>query len=212
MFRLFASQSKGALRAAAKGQQVRNLSIHEYMSANLLSEAGIKVPKGAVATTPAEAFEAAKKLGTSDLVIKAQVLAGGRGKGHFDSGLKGGVKTIYSPEEARDLASKMLGHKIFTKQTGAHGKECGKVFIVERKYVRREYYFAVLMDRATQGPVIVASAQGGVDIEAVAAEDPEAIIKHPVDIKKGLSLEEAQTLADKLGFVGSARAEAADTF
>ncbi|KAJ2867542.1 beta' subunit, partial [Coemansia asiatica] len=95
MFRLFATSSKNALRSSAKPQQVRNLSIHEYMSANLLSEAGIKVPKGSVASSPAEAYEAAKKLGTSDLVIKAQVLAGGRGKGHFDSGLKGGVKTIY---------------------------------------------------------------------------------------------------------------------
>ncbi|KAJ2380464.1 succinate--CoA ligase beta chain, partial [Coemansia sp. RSA 2611] len=212
MFRLFASSSKGALRTAAKNQQVRNLSIHEYMSANLLSEAGIKVPKGHVATTPEEAYQAAKDLGASDLVIKAQVLAGGRGKGHFDSGLKGGVKVIYSPEEARDLASKMINHRLFTKQTGVHGKECNKVFIVERKYVRREYYFAILMDRATRGPVLVASAQGGVDIETVAAEDPEAIIKLPVDINKGLSLESAQTLASQLGFVGNAREEAADTF
>ncbi|KAJ2583871.1 succinate--CoA ligase beta chain [Coemansia sp. RSA 1836] len=212
MFRLFASSSKGALRAAAKNQQVRNLSIHEYMSANLLSEAGIKVPRGHVASTPEEAFQAAKDIGASDLVIKAQVLAGGRGKGHFDSGLKGGVKVIYSPEEARELASKMLNHKLFTKQTGAHGKECNKVFIVERKYVRREYYFAILMDRATKGPVLVASAQGGVDIETVAAEDPEAIIKLPVDINEGLSLESALELASKLGFVGNAREEAADTF
>ncbi|KAJ2630966.1 succinate--CoA ligase beta chain, partial [Coemansia sp. RSA 1694] len=110
------------------------------------------------------------------------------------------------------LASKMLNHKLFTKQTGAHGKECNKVFIVERKYVRREYYFAILMDRATKGPVLVASAQGGVDIETVAAEDPEAIIKLPVDINEGLSLESALELASKLGFVGNAREEAADTF
>ncbi|KAJ2322546.1 succinate--CoA ligase beta chain, partial [Coemansia sp. RSA 2681] len=106
----------------------------------------------------------------------------------------------------------MLNHKLFTKQTGAHGKECNKVFIVERKYVRREYYFAILMDRATKGPVLVASAQGGVDIETVAAEDPEAIIKLPVDINEGLSLESALELASKLGFVGNAREEAADTF
>ncbi|KAJ2474130.1 beta' subunit [Coemansia sp. RSA 2322] len=212
MFRLFASSSKSALRATVMSQQVRNLSIHEYMSANLLSEAGVKVPQGHVASTPEEAYQAAKELGTSDLVIKAQVLAGGRGKGHFDSGLKGGVKTIYSPEEARDLASKMIGHKLFTKQTGVQGKVCNKVFIVERKYVRREYYFAILMDRATKGPVLVASAQGGVDIEGVAAEDPDAIIKLPVDIKKGLSLESALDLAGKLGFAGNAREEAADTF
>ncbi|KAI9504098.1 succinate--CoA ligase beta chain [Coemansia spiralis] len=212
MFRLFANSSKGTLRTAAKSQQVRNLSIHEYMSANLLSEAGIKVPKGSVAASAEEAFQAAKKLGPSDLVIKAQVLAGGRGKGHFDSGLQGGVKVINSAEEARDLAGKMIGHKIFTKQTGAHGKECNKVFIVERKDIRHEYYFAILMDRETQGPVIVASSQGGVDIEGVAAKDPNAIVKLPVDINKGLSLESAQQLADKLGFIGNARDEAADTF
>ncbi|KAI7834732.1 adp-forming, beta subunit of succinate-CoA ligase [Kickxella alabastrina] len=212
MFRLFANSSKSALRTATKNQQVRNLSIHEYMSADLLSGAGIKVPQGFVASSPEEAYQAAKKLGTTDLVIKAQVLAGGRGKGHFDSGLKGGVKAIYSPEEARDLSSKMIGHKLFTKQTGAGGKECNKVFIVERKYVRREYYFAILMDRATKGPVIVASSQGGVDIETVAEESPEAIFKLPIDINKGLSLESAQGLADQLGFVGNAREEAADTF
>ncbi|KAJ2342302.1 succinate--CoA ligase beta chain, partial [Coemansia sp. RSA 2618] len=95
MFRLFANSPKCVLRTAAKNQQVRNLSIHEYMSANILVDAGVKVPRGIVASSSEEAFQAAKKLGVSDLVIKAQVLAGGRGKGHFDSGLNGGVKTIY---------------------------------------------------------------------------------------------------------------------
>ena len=88
--------------------------------------------------------------GTEDLVIKAQVLAGGRGKGTFDNGLKGGVRTIFSPTEARMFADKMLGHKLVTKQTGAAGKICNAVYICERKYVRREYYFAVLMDRASE--------------------------------------------------------------
>jgi succinyl-CoA synthetase beta subunit len=84
---------------------------------------------------------------TKDVVIKAQVLAGGRGKGHFASGLKGGVKIVFDAEEAKQTASKMLGHKIFTKQTGEQGRLCSKVMVCERLYSRREYYFAILMDR-----------------------------------------------------------------
>ncbi|KAJ1678694.1 succinate--CoA ligase beta chain, partial [Spiromyces aspiralis] len=146
-----------------------------------------------------------------DLVVKAQVLAGGRGKGTFDSGLKGGVKLVSTPEEVRAISEKMLGHKLITKQTGAQGKVCSKVFIVERKYVRHEYYFAILMDRQTKGPIIVASNQGGMDIEAVAAENPEAILKLPIEISKGLSKEAASQLAEKLGFRGKAHGEAVDT-
>lgn len=86
------------------------------------------------------------------MVIKAQVLAGGRGKGKFDSGLKGGVKICYSPDEAKVYASKMLGFKLFTKQTGPEGRICNAVFICERKYIRREFYFAILLDRVTKAP------------------------------------------------------------
>jgi succinyl-CoA synthetase beta subunit len=91
-----------------------------------------------------------KMSGSEDMVIKAQVLAGGRGKGHFDNGLKGGVRLIYSPTEAKMFAEKMLGHRLITKQTGSIGKPCNAVYIVERKYVRREFYFAILMDRQSQ--------------------------------------------------------------
>lgn len=144
------------------------------------------------------------------MVIKAQVLAGGRGKGHFDNGLKGGVRVIYSPTEAKMFAQQMLGHKLITKQTGAAGKICNTVYICERKYVRREFYFAILMDRATKGPMVVASSQGGVDIESVAAENPEAIIKVPVDIDQGLQPEVARDLATKLGFSKKSVKDAAD--
>ncbi|TPX36573.1 succinate---CoA ligase (ADP-forming) [Synchytrium microbalum] len=215
--RVFASGSRAIAPLAVRPnvnmiQPRRNLSIHEYLSMGLLQQYGVKVPKGYVAKTGAEAEQAAKKLGTEDMVIKAQVLAGGRGKGTFDNGLKGGVRVVYSPTEVKMFAEKMLGHKLFTKQTGAGGRVCNAVYIVERLYVRREFYFAILMDRASGGPVLVASSQGGVDIEQVAAENPEAIIRLPVDIFKGLQLADAVDVARKLGFQGKAVDQAADTF
>jgi succinyl-CoA synthetase beta subunit len=105
----------------------RFLSIHEYLSMNLLKEAKVPVPRGFVCKTVQEATDAAKKIGGNDLVIKAQVLAGGRGKGHFDSGLKGGVKVVHSANEIPFLASKMLGYKLFSKQTGPQGRICDSV-------------------------------------------------------------------------------------
>ncbi|XP_019356041.2 succinate--CoA ligase [ADP-forming] subunit beta, mitochondrial isoform X2 [Alligator mississippiensis] len=131
-------------------QQQRNLSLHEYLSMGLLQEAGICVPHGLVARTPEEAYTIAKEIGSKDLVVKAQVLAGGRGKGTFEGGLKGGVKIVFSPEEAKDISSKMIGKKLFTKQTGEKGRICNQVFICERRYPRREYYFAITMERSFQ--------------------------------------------------------------
>ncbi|XP_008822592.1 succinate--CoA ligase [ADP-forming] subunit beta, mitochondrial [Nannospalax galili] len=181
-------------------QQQRNLSLHEYMSMKLLEEAGVSVPKGFVAKSSDEAYAIAKKLGSKDVVIKAQVLAGGRGKGTFSSGLKGGVKIVFSPEEAKAVSAQMIGKKLITKQTGAKGRICNQVLICERKYPRREYYFAITMERSFQGPVLIGSAQGGVNIEDVAAENPEAIVKEPVDILEGIKKEQALALAQKMGF------------
>ncbi|KAI9219086.1 hypothetical protein BC828DRAFT_386956 [Blastocladiella britannica] len=215
MFRATASRLLPAVRpafAAAAAPQRRTLSVHEYVSVQLLEKYGIKVPRGGVATTPAEAARVARELGTDDLVIKAQVLAGGRGKGHFTSGMQGGVKVCYEASEVPAYAEKMLGHTLITKQTGAAGKPCDKVFIVERLYPRREYYFAILMDRTHQGPVLVGSNQGGMDIEAVAAATPEAIITLPVDIKAGLQHEQALDMARRMGFPTKAQNEAAETF
>ncbi|KAF9364292.1 Succinate--CoA ligase [ADP-forming] subunit beta, mitochondrial [Mortierella sp. NVP85] len=192
-------------------QQKRFLSIHEYLSMDLLGKQGIKTPRGGVAKSGAEAYKIAESLGTEDMVIKAQVLAGGRGKGTFESGLKGGVRTIFSPTEAKMFADQMLGHKLVTKQTGAAGKICNAVYICERKYVRREYYFAVLMDRKSQGPVMVASSQGGVDIEAVAAENPDAILQLPIDINKGVDRAAVRGLAERLGFTPKCVDQATDT-
>ena len=160
----------------------------------------VAVPKGSVAETAQDARQIAKDIGNDDMVIKAQVLAGGRGKGTFDNGLKGGVRVIYSPYEAELFAQQMIGHKLVTKQTGAAGRLCNSVYIAERKYARREFYLAILMDRATQSPVIVASSQGGVDIETVAKESPEAIKTTRIDINKGVTDEIAHDIASSLGF------------
>ncbi|KAJ3184829.1 beta' subunit [Gaertneriomyces sp. JEL0708] len=196
----------------AHRMQTRNLSIHEHMSMGLLQKYGVNIPRGEVATTPQQAEEIARRLGSEDVVVKAQVLAGGRGKGHFDTGLKGGVQLVYNPAQVRSLAEKMLGHKLITKQTGAGGRICNSVYIVERLYVRREFYFAIVMDRATRGPVIIASSQGGMNIEDVAAENPEAIVTLPIDINTGLKREDARSVAEKLGFTGDSIDQAVETF
>ncbi|CAH3019150.1 unnamed protein product [Porites evermanni] len=194
-------------------QQIRDLSIHEHHSMKLLQEAGILIPQGGVARTPEQAYEIASTMGLesdSDMVVKAQVLAGGRGKGTFEGGLKGGVRIVFSPEEAKEMASRMLGKKLFTKQTGEQGRICNEVYICERLYARREYYFAIAMERAFKGPVLVGSQQGGVDIEQVAKETPDAIVKHGVDIINGLSKNEALEFARKMGFSKQCVDQAAD--
>eukprot|EP00064_Thunnus_orientalis_P007205 superscaffoldBa00000788_g7225 len=191
-------------------QQQRNLSLHEYMSIGLLKEAGIAVPAGMVASSSEEAYAVAKQIGTKDLVVKAQVLAGGRGKGTFEGGLKGGVRIVYSPEEARDISSQMIGRKLYTKQTGETGRICNQVFICERRYPRREYYFAITMERSYQGPVLIGSSQGGVNIEDVAAENPDAIVKEPIDIVEGIKIEQAIKVAQKMGFPPALVNEAAE--
>ncbi|XP_067950080.1 succinate--CoA ligase [ADP-forming] subunit beta, mitochondrial-like [Watersipora subatra] len=195
--------------------QTRNLSIHECDSMGLLKSAGIAVPEFRVAVNKQETIAAAnslgEKTGNKDVVVKAQVLAGGRGKGHFTSGLKGGVKLVYSAEEAGEMAEQMLGHKLITKQTGEAGRICNKVMVAERKYVRREFYFAIALDRKHAGPVLIASAQGGMNIEDVARENPDAIITEPVDILEGLTDCKAQRVAAAFGFHDQSLAQAVDT-
>lgn len=110
------------------------------------------------------------------------------------------------------FAEQMIGHKLITKQTGPAGKICNSVYIVERKYLRKEYYLAMTMDRTTQGPMIIGSSQGGMNIEDVAKENPEAIVTMPVDVSVGLTKEMADDLAVKMGFPEKARAEASHTF
>ncbi|KAJ1338230.1 succinyl-CoA synthetase beta subunit [Microdochium nivale] len=198
-------------RIPAVQQQRRNLSIHEYLSHDLLRQYGVGVPNGRNANTAAEAEQIAKEMNSDDMVIKAQVLAGGRGKGTFDNGLKGGVRVIYSPTEAKMFAEQMIGHKLITKQTGAAGRLCNSVYICERKFARREFYLAILMDRGSQGPVIVSSSQGGMDIEGVAKENPDAINTTYIDINTGVTDEIARDVATKLGFSEQCVEEAKNT-
>ncbi|KAF8213412.1 succinyl-CoA synthetase beta chain SSC-beta [Mycena galopus ATCC 62051] len=203
----------GSLARAASAGQRRFLSIHEYQSVTLLNSYGIPTPKSIVAKTPEEAFDVAKNFGQDQLVIKAQVLAGGRGKGKFDSGFQGGVHMVSSPELAQEYASKMIGSHLITKQTGAAGRICNAVMLAERRNPTHEYYVAVLNDRASQGVVLVASSQGGMNIEEVAAKDPDAIITTPISFKNGLSKQEAVGVAKKLGFkTEDAQSQAADIF
>jgi succinyl-CoA synthetase beta subunit len=152
-----------------------------------------------VAESAEEAERIAKELQTKNLVLKAQVLAGGRGKGAFKNGLKGGVRIVYTPQDAKEISGKMINQLLVTKQTGAAGRICNKVMVAERKFPRREFYFAVMMERAFNGPVLIASSQGGVNIEEVAAENPEAIIYEPIDINKGLSKDQALKIARTVG-------------
>ena len=132
------------------------MSVHEYVSMTLLKDAGVPTPKFGVAKTPAEAKDIASKLECIDLVVKAQVLAGGRGKGAFKKGGKGGVQLVYSPAEAEEAASGMIGDLLVTKQTGEAGRICNSVMITERKYTRKEFYIAFMNDRAFAGPVMIA--------------------------------------------------------
>jgi len=182
------------------GIQVRWLNIHEYQSVELMKKFNVAVPAGFVASTPAEAEQAAQKLEGPDYVIKAQILAGGRGKGKFLNGFEGGVHVANSILEARGLAAKMLGQRLVTKQTGPDGKPVNKVLIAERSYLRRETYFAILMDRESGGPVLVASPKGGMDIEAVAASAPELIFKEAVNITVGTRDDQLERLAKRVGF------------
>jgi succinyl-CoA synthetase beta subunit len=138
-----------------------------------------------------------------DVVVKAQVHAGGRGKGTFKNGFKGGVHVVKSPQEAREVAEKMLGQTLVTHQTGPAGRVVNKVLVTESADIAREIYFAILLDRATAAPVVVASTEGGVEIETVAAKSPEKIIREAIDPLAGLQAFQTRTLASRLGFEAS---------
>merc|ERR1711953_14921 len=179
--------------------QQRDLSVHEHVSMSLLKEAGVPVPNFGVAKTAEEAKQIAQDIPTNDLVVKAQVLAGGRGKGSFKGGYKGGVKLVYSPEEVEESAQGMIGDFLITKQTGVEGRICNSVMITERKYTRKEYYIAFMNERAFNGPVIIASSEGGVNIEETAEKNPDSIVKFPIDVVQGLTVEGSKDVAVKLG-------------
>jgi len=205
------------------------MNIHEYQAKQLLEKFGVATTRGKVASTPEEAEAVAREIGDVagivsagqllrpsdaappreaatrhaqhvDLVVKAQVHAGGRGKGTFTNGFKGGVHVVKSPAEAREVASKMLGQTLVTHQTSAAGRVVHKVLIAEAAEIAREIYFAILLDRATGAPLIAASTEGGVEIETVAAKTPEKIIREPIDPLAGLQPFQTRKVAKQLGF------------
>jgi succinyl-CoA synthetase beta subunit len=179
------------------------MNIHEYQAKELLQKFDVATTRGRVATTLDEAEQIARELGDIDIVVKAQIHAGGRGKGSFKNGFKGGVHVRKTPDEVRAVAAKMLGQILVTHQTGPTGRLVNKVLVAESADIAREIYFAVLLDRATAAPIIVASTEGGVEIEAVAAKSPEKIIREPIDPLAGLQPYQARKLASQLGFESS---------
>jgi len=196
--------------ACVNVSQKRDLSVHEHVSMSLLQEAGVPVPKFGVAKSAAEARKIAEEIASNDLVVKAQVLAGGRGKGSFKGGFKGGVQLVYNPDEVETASKGMIGDFLITKQTGAEGRICNSVMVTERKYTRKEYYIAIMNERAFNGPVIIASSEGGVNIEETAEKNPDAIVKFPIDVMEGLSKAGAQEVAKKLGMPAAKIDEVAD--
>ena len=148
------------------------MNIHEYQAKELFDRFGVPSPKGKVASTPKEAFDAAKWLAVKNLVVKAQVHAGGRGKGTFKNGFQGGVHLVKSADQVRDVAGKMLGQVLVTKQTGEDGRLVRKVMVTESVTIKRELYLAILLDRQSCQPVIIVSTEGGMDIEEVAEKSP----------------------------------------
>merc|ERR1712066_808709 len=181
-------------------QPKRNLNLLEYQSKGLLQEYDVTVQKFRVASTAEEAINIPKDFPCKEYVIKAQGLAGGRGKGHFDNGFKGGVHLTKDPTKVPELVSSMVGNRLITKQTPPEGIPVSKVMVAE----------AIDMDREYNGPVIVASPDGGVDIEEVAEKTPERIMKMPVDIKTGLTDEAAGKVAAFLGFEGDLQSQCAE--
>ena len=188
------------------------MNIHEYQAKELLQKFDVATTRGSVATTLDEAEQIARELGDIEIVVKAQIHAGGRGKGGFKNGFKGGVHVRKTPDEVRDVAAKMLGQILVTHQTGPTGRLVNKVLVAESADIAREIYFAVLLDRATAAPLIVVSTEGGVEIEAVAAKSPEKIIREPIDPLAGLQPYQARKLASQLGFESSQLKNASKLF
>jgi succinyl-CoA synthetase beta subunit len=179
------------------------MKIHEYQGKEILRSFGVPVPRGIPAFTVQEAVEAAQKLGGPVWVVKAQIHAGGRGKG-------GGVKVAKSIEQVKELASQILGMQLKTHQTGPEGQKVRRLLIEEGADIKKEYYVAALTDRATQKVAVMASSEGGMDIEEVAHSTPEKIIKVFVDPLTGMTDAQAQELASGIGVPAASQAQAKD--
>ncbi len=180
------------------------MKIHEYQAKKVLAQFGVPIPRGGIATSPYEAYEIAAHLGGT-VVVKAQIHAGGRGKG-------GGVKLAKSPSEAEEIARNMLGMTLITHQTGPEGRKVRLVLVEEGLRIKKEFYLGILVDRARQRPVFMASTEGGMDIEKVAAETPHLIFKEHIDPAIGFQSYNARRLAFGLGLTGELTSQATKIF
>ena len=181
------------------------MKIHEYQAKAILTRYGVTTPRGEVAYTKEEAREAAQRLKVNVVVVKAQIHAGGRGKG-------GGVKLARSGDEAEDIAGRILGMRLVTPQTGPAGRIVKRVLIEEGLDIKRELYLGLLVDRASGLPVFMASAAGGMEIEEVAKENPEAILREPIHPVVGLQPYQARKIAFGLGLPGEVATHATPFF
>lgn len=192
-------------------QSVRMLNLQEYQSKKLLEDYGCCIQRFIVASSRDEAEQQMQDFNRRRYMVKSQVLAGGRGKGRFIGGRSdlGGVAVAEGKQKALSLVEEMVGKILVTKQTGKKGLPVKKVLICEAVSIKRETYLAILMDRETNGPMVVYSPAGGMDIETVAATNPELVFKEPVNIDKGLTKEQADKIAKNLGFSGVSAERAA---
>ena len=188
------------------------MNIHEYQAKELLAQHGVAVPSGHACQTVEQAVEVAKGLfdeGHSMIVIKAQIHAGGRGKGTFKSGFQGGVHLSRNLEDASAKIQSMLGEVLVTKQTGPEGRQVKTLLVASAESIVSELYLAVLLDRETSQPLIMASTEGGMDIEEVAEKSPEKIVKLQVDPSMGLMAHQARRVAAELQLPSGLIAQAA---
>jgi succinyl-CoA synthetase beta subunit len=177
------------------------MNIHEYQAKELFEQFSVPSPQGRVAETAEQAQQIAEEL-TGQVVIKAQIHAGGRGKGNFKNGFEGGVHLSESAEEIGIIANQMIGQVLVTHQTGDSGKVVNKVMVAQAVDISKEYYLAILMDRESRAPVIVASTEGGVNIEEVAEKTPEKIIRETIHPLAGLQPYEIRKISSNLGLAG----------
>ena len=185
------------------------MNIHEYQAKALFEKFGVAVPKGTTATTPEAFITALSALPEGPTMVKSQIHAGGRGKGTFTDGFKGGVKFCKTKADAREIAGKMLGNTLVTAQTGPAGRKVQTIYFTHASDIKKEYYLAILLDRVTSRPVIVASTEGGVEIEKVAHDTPEKIFKIVIDPAYGIADFQVRELIAKLGLAGSEAKNAA---
>jgi succinyl-CoA synthetase beta subunit len=185
------------------------MNIHEYQAKALFEKFGVAVPKGTTATNPEAFVTALAALPEGPTMVKSQIHAGGRGKGTFTNGFKGGVKFCKTKADALAMAGNMLGQTLVTAQTGPAGRKVQTIYFTVASDIKKEYYLAILLDRATSRPVIVASTEGGMDIETVAHDTPEKLFKVLIDPAYGIADFQVRDLISKLGLAGAEAKNAA---